>query len=169
MSSNNKVSKSRIIILICSLIAFVALFYFMPNLETNNWLLKGLVGVLWCIGFLFLAIFTLFSLNVTDTPDEQGLQKPSLVWHTIPSIIWLLVNTVISSFLFCLVIYNFKSIPSKSFGSLLIVFSPLALVYICYLGIKKQYVYIKNKTVFTTMLLFGMIAGIVLFFKYIHL
>lgn len=166
--SNKNFSVPRMIILICAFIAYLALFYFTPDLETNNWFLKGFLILLWGIGFVFLSVLSLFLLNVTETNKKQEGQKISLIWHTIPSVIWLGVNTIIAAWFACLIVHNFRSFPKIGLAEALVVFSPLVLVFLCYLGIKKQYVYIKNKIVFTTMLLFGIITGTVLFFKYIH-
>ena len=144
--SNKNFSVPRMIILICAFIAYLALFYFTPDLETNNWFLKGFLILLWGIGFVFLSVLSLFLLNVTETSKEQEGQKTSLIWHTIPSVIWLEVNTIIAAGFTCLVIHNFRSVPKIGLLEALVVFSPLVLVYICYLGIKKQYLYIKNRS-----------------------
>lgn len=169
MSTDKKVSTLRIVILICSFIAYLTLFYFTPDLETNNWFLKGFIFLLWGFGFVFLSVLSLFLLNITETNKEQEGQKISLLWHTIPSVIWLGVNTIIVAWFACLIVHNFRSIPKIGLLDAFIVFSPLAIVYICYLGIKKQYAYIKNSKVFMSLIIVGCLLGIILFFKYIGL
>ena len=167
MPDNKKVSTLRIVILICAFIAYLALFYFTPDLETNNWFLKGFISLLWGFAFVCLSVLALFLLNVTETSKEQEGQKTSLIWHTIPSIVWLEVNTIIATWFVRMIVYNFRSIPKMGLLDAFIVFSPLAIVYICYLGIKKQYAYIKNITVFMGLIIAGCILGIMLFSKYL--
>lgn len=62
MSTDKKVSTLRIVILICSFIAYLTLFYFTPDLETNNWFLKGFI--FFALGFwlcVFISAFFVFT------------------------------------------------------------------------------------------------------------